>query len=68
MEEPAFPFYGDGDESRAEHCFDCGKALPEEGDPAVIYVRVRRRDGIVEVVPSCRRHWPEAQESARAVP
>ena len=68
MEEPAFPFYGDGDESRAEHCFDCGKALPEEGDPAVIYVRVRRRDGIVEVVPSCRRHWPGAQESAPAVP
>ena len=51
MEEPAFPFYGDGDESRAEHCFDCGKVLPDEGDPAVIYVRVTRRDGIVEVGP-----------------
>ena len=63
MEEPAFPFYIEGDESRAEHCFDCGRALPDDGDPAVIYVRVRRRDGIVEVVPSCRRHWREAQES-----
>ena len=63
MEEPAFPFYSDGDESKAEHCFDCGKALPDDGDPAVIYVRVRRRDGIVEVMPSCRRRWHEAEES-----
>jgi hypothetical protein len=63
MEEPAFPFYGHGDESRAEHCFDCGRALPDEGDPAVIYVRVTQRDGVVEVVPSCRRHWREVQAS-----
>ena len=51
---------------RREHCFDCGKALPDEGDPAVIHVRVTRRDGTVEVVPVCRRHWREAQEAARA--
>ena len=62
MEEPAFPFYSDGDESRAEHCFDCGRALPDDGDPAVIYVRVTRRDGIVEVAPACRKHWREVQE------
>ncbi len=64
MEEPAFPYYSDGDETKAEHCYDCGKVLPEEGDPAVIYVRVTRRDGTVEVVPACRRHWREVQESA----
>lgn len=66
MEEPAFPYYSDGDESKAEHCFDCGKALPDEGDPAVIYVRVKRRDGAIEIVPACRRHWRDARESARA--
>lgn len=66
MEEPAFPYYIEGDESKAEHCFDCGKALPDEGDPAVIYVRVTRRDGTIEVVPACGKHWREAQEAARA--
>ena len=63
MEEPAFPYYSDGDETAAEHCFDCGKALPDDGDPAVIHVRVRRPDGTVEVVPACRRHLREALET-----
>jgi len=65
MEEPAFPYYSDGDESTAEHCFDCGKALPEEGDPAVIHVRMRRSDGTFDVVAACRKHWREAQLGAR---
>ena len=65
MEEPAFPYYSEGSESESEHCFDCGRALPDEGDPAVIHVRVARRDGAVEMVPSCRRHWRDAQESAQ---
>ncbi len=66
MEEPAFPFYSEGDESASEHCLDCGRALPEEGDPAVIHVRVTRRDGTDEVAPACRKHWREAQEAGRA--
>jgi hypothetical protein len=55
MSEPVFPFYADGDESEAEVCYDCGRPLPDEGDPDVIRVLVTNSEG--NVVSVCRRHW-----------
>jgi hypothetical protein len=55
MSEPVFPFYSEGDESEAEVCYDCGRPLPDEGDPDVIRVLVA--DDGEKVVAVCRRHW-----------
>jgi hypothetical protein len=62
MEEPVFPFFSEGDESERVHCFDCGRPLPEEGDPGIIYVVGERDDGTVENLPVCRFHWHERVE------
>ncbi len=55
MSEPVFPFYSEGDETDVEVCFDCGRPLPDEGDPDVIRVLVTDRNG--NVISVCRRHW-----------
>ncbi len=55
MSEPVFPFYSDGDESGTEVCYDCGRPLPDEGDPDVIRVLEASSDG--DPVSVCRRHW-----------
>jgi len=55
VSEPVFPFYSDGVESEAEVCYDCGRPLPDEGDPDVIRVLVTSSDG--DPVSVCRRHW-----------
>ncbi len=62
MEEPLFPFYTEGDEHEQQHCYDCGKPLPDEGDPEVIYVPVQQPDGEWRLMPACRRHWRDAQQ------
>lgn len=61
MEEPLFPFFSEGDEHERQHCFDCGMPLPDEGDPEVIWLPVQAKTGVWELVPTCRRHWREAQ-------
>lgn len=63
MEEPVFPFFWEGDESEQVHCFDCGRPLPEEGDPGIIYVVDEREDGGVGKLPVCRLHWHERVET-----
>ena len=55
MSEPVFPFYSDGDESELEVCYDCGRPLPDDGDPDVIRVLVTTHKGVAVTV--CRRHW-----------
>jgi hypothetical protein len=57
MSEPVFPFYSEGDESALEVCYDCGRSLPDDGDPGVIRVYVTTDDGTAVTV--CRRHWLE---------
>jgi hypothetical protein len=57
MCEPVFPFYSERDESEPEVCYDCGRPLPDDGDPDVIHVLVTTDDGVAVSV--CRRHWLE---------
>jgi|GEM_PF-2654723 hypothetical protein len=59
MEEPNFPFYIEGDEDEVPHCHDCGKPLPDAGDPGVIYVLGQAGDGSFVRLPVCRLHWHE---------
>jgi hypothetical protein len=59
MEEPIFPFFSEGDDSEQVHCFDCGRPLPEEGDPGIICVDGEREDGTVGKLPVCHHHWRE---------
>ena len=61
MEEPQFPFFGDGNESSQQHCFDCGKPLPDEGDPDVIWLAMQDGSGVWQNLPACRHHWREAR-------
>ena len=63
MEEPQFPFFGAGDEHELQHCFDCGKPLPDEGDPDVILLALQDGNGVWQTVPACRRHWREARRA-----